>query len=669
MELMTAAIMAGVTGFLLKVKRRLKKRNALKLQQPYAKEIVSKPSEESLEQCAERKLKRDLAITGAGVGFATAGVLVAPVFYFPSIVCSIYGSWRFIKDAHRVIKETGKPDYRTVLAVMMPAALLAGYIWTAAFGFFLGMTNWYLAAKTESRSKRSIVDLFGGQVDTAWLLVDGTEIETPLNEIKRDDLIVVNAGQVIPVDGVVIQGTATLDQHRLTGESQPVEKSVNDRVLTSTMLLSGCLTIRVEQAGEETVAGQVAAALNQTTDFKRMLQSRTDRWLNWVSFPVVALSAVALPIVGTAGAVSVLWYYPGVRMIVFGPISMLSYLQVAAQDSILIKDGRALETLNNVDTVVFDKTGTLTQEQPTVSLIDAYHGYDRDTVLCLAAAAEARQSHPIAQAILQAANTQKLELPPLDNIEYKVGYGLQVQIAEQTVHLGSLRFMQEAGFSLPQAALDQQASSHANGHSLVFIAINEQVAGTIELQPTIRPEAEDMIRELHKRGLRTIIISGDSELPTQRLAEHLGVSSYYAEVLPQNKADLVEQLKQNGHKVCFIGDGINDSIALKTADVAISLSGATTVATDMAEIIFMDGTLSKLPRLFKIADDFSENMNTNIVASTLPGVVGIAGTFLFGWGMGVCLFLTQVSTPIGIYNSIKPLLKKNKSNSKISVAK
>jgi len=618
----------------------------------------------SEEQQAERRQKRGLIASVMGVGLATAGVLAAPIFYVPSAICSLYVAWYFIEDAYRVYTEEGHLDYRTILAIMIPAALVGGFIWAAAFGYLLGMTNWFLAAKTENRSKRAIAELFGGQIHTVWLLVEGIEVKTALDKVQEGDIVVVHAGQMIPVDGTIIAGTATIDQHRLTGESQPVEKGVEDAVLASTVALSGQLHICVEKAGNRTVAGQVTTMLNQTTDFKRTLQSRTDRWLNRISLPVLGLSALSLPLVGAAGAVSILWYYPGIRMIVFGPISMLSYLQVAAQRGILVKDGRALEVLDEIDTVVFDKTGTLTLELPTVSGLFSYNGFDEIEVLRYAAAAETKQSHPIAQAILQAATERDLDLPALEDVEYKVGYGLKVQIAGSLTLIGSLRFMEAEKLPIPEELTTQQAASHAQGSSLVFVAVDHTIVGAIELQPAIRPEAEEIISHLHDRNIETVIISGDSEVPTRRLAHKLGIDRYFAEVLPKDKADLVTELKEEGHKVCFIGDGINDSIALKTADVAISLHGATTIATDMAEIVFMDGTLRQLPTLFELADDFTGNMHTNMLASTLPGVVGIAGTLLFGWGMGVCLLLTQLSTPIGLYNSLKPLLDERKSQEK-----
>ncbi|MCB0105532.1 MAG: HAD-IC family P-type ATPase, partial [Caldilineaceae bacterium] len=218
----------------------------------------------------------------------------------------------------------------------------------------------------------------------------------------------------------------------------------------------------------------------------------------------------------------------------------------------------------------------------------------------------------------------------------------------------------------PAAVAAQQLESHAQGHSLVLVALDGEVVGAIELQPTIRPEAQEIIQSLHARGIETVIISGDNDAPTHRLATQLGIDRYFAEVLPEDKANLVVQLQEEGHKVCFVGDGINDSIALKSADVAVSLRGATSIATDMAEIVFMDGTLRQLPTLFELADDFAANMRTNLLAALLPGVVGIAGTLLFGWSMTLCVLLTQGSSPVGIYNAIKPMLDERKQREQLS---
>lgn len=608
------------------------------------------------EQATERELKRNLMIAVVGFGFATAGVLISPLFYLPSIGCALYNCRMYIEDGYQALVEERRLNYKILLALTIPATLVSGFIWAAALGITLGRINFYLVAKTENRSKQNIADLFGGQARTVWLLVGKIEVETPIEQVREGDIVVVQAGEMIAVDGLITSGNATIDQHTLTGEAQPIEKGEGDIVLASTMVLTGRLCIRVEKAGQATVAAKITHLLNQTTDFKQTLQSRTDRFLNQMVLPMTTLSALTLPIAGVGGALAVLWYYPGFRMIVFGPLSMLSYLQVAAQKKILVKDGRALEMLDEVNTVVFDKTGTLTLEQPTVSRILSYNGLTEEAVLRYAAAAEIKQSHPIALAIIQAAIEQKLDLPPLVNAEYKVGYGLKVMLESRTVWVGSLRFMTLEGIAIPAEVAIQQTASHSVGHSLILVALDGQVVGAIELQPTIRPEAKEVVYTLQKRGLKTIIISGDSEAPTRQLATSLGIDHYFAEVLPEDKAKLVEQLQAEDRKVCFVGDGINDSIALKTADVSVSLRGATTIATDMAQIVFMDGTLAQLPTLFDLADEFAANMRFNFLAAILPSVVGIMGTLVFAWGMTLCVFLIQVSTPVGIYNALKPLL-------------
>lgn len=612
----------------------------------------------------EQAMKKDFSMAAVGFGLAIGGALIAPILYIPSMICTLYSCRMLFKDTYRVYVEERRLDYRAVCALTIPATLAGGYVLAANIGTFFGIFNIYLVARTERRSKKRVADLFGGHIRTVWLLVDGIEVESPFDEVQIGDTVVVHAGQMIPVDGTITAGTSTIDQHMLTGESQPVEKEVGDTVLASTVVLSGYVHISVEKAGNTTVAAQITDVLNQTTDFKRTLESRTDRFMNQITPPILGLSALALPLAGLSSALAILWYYPGIRMMFFGPMSMLSYLQVAAQRGILVKDGRALETLEKIDIVVFDKTGTLTQEQPAVGRVSCYNGMAESDVLRYAAAAEAKQSHPIARAIVQAATDYGLDLPNLSDAHYMVGYGLKVQIEGRTTRVGSMRFMQMEGIPVPSDVAAQQIDCHDLGHSFVLVALDDELAGTIELRPTIRPEAKQIVSMLHQRSIETAIISGDNDAPTRHLAEELGIDRYFAEVLPEDKANLVTKLHEAGHKVCFVGDGINDSIALKKADVAISLRGATTIATDMAEIIFMDGSLGQLPELFELADDFAANMRTNMLAAVLPGVFGIAGTLLFGWGVGICVVLMQTSTPVGIYNSLKPILDERANREK-----
>lgn len=277
-------------------------------------------------------------------------------------------------------------------------------------------------------------------------------------------------------------------------------------------------------------------------------------------------------------------------------------------------------------------------------------------VLALAATAETKQSHPIARAILQAAAAWGIKADKVDEIKYEIGLGIKIQLEGRTVRVGSARFLKLHGIVLPADVETLQDRVHAEANSLVLVAVNEEVAGGIVLQPTIRPEAHTILNALRGRGVKLFIVSGDHETPTRRLAEELKMDGYFAAVLPEGKARLVSQLQELGRKVCFVGDGINDSIALKSAHVSVSMRGATTIATDAAQIVLMEGDLRQLPQIFTLADEFAGNMRNNFLAATAPCVVMIGGIFLLGWGLPLVTALYQVSVPFALHNTVRPLL-------------
>jgi len=326
------------------------------------------------------------------------------------------------------------------------------------------------------------------------------------------------------------------------------------------MVLSGQIYIQVEKTGQDTVAAQIGDILTHTSDFKSSVQSRADRIIDRGALPTLALSGVALPLYGATSAMTVLLAAFGYQMKIAAPLAVLNFLRIASENGVLIKDGRSLELLSEVDTFVFDKTGTLTEEEPTVATIHALNGHNEEELLTYAAAAEYKQTHPIARAIRQEAHERGLALPPIGDVNVEVGYGLKVRVkswqddsaeAFKLVRIGSQRFMEMSGITIPSQIKQIQQSAHEEGLSLVYVAIDSQLAGAIELMPTIRPEAKEIVRELRKRNMSIYIISGDHEKPTRKLAEALGIDDYFAEVLPQDKASLIEQLQQSGKSVCF----------------------------------------------------------------------------------------------------------------------
>ena len=511
--------------------------------------------------------------------------------------------------------------------------LIGGYYFLLALGNWYGTLMHMLLIKTEHHSRNSLVNLFNETPRFAWLLIDGQEVEVPVEQLKKDDQVIVIAGQMIPVDGTISTGIATIDQQKLTGEAQPFEASVNDSVFASTMVLSGKISIRVEKTGTETVTAQIGQILDNTADFNLTIQSRVDSFMDKTIPGLFILSIVSLPWLGFSSALAIFWCCPGLRMYILGPMSMLNYLHLFSHHRILIKEGCSLEQLNTIDTIVFDKTGTLTQEIPQVSEIISCNNYSQNDVLKYAAAAEYRQSHPIAKAILQAADMRQLDIPHIDHTHYEIGYGIKITLNDQIIRVGSERFMTMCDITIPSSFCEERDRCHAEGYSLVYVAINKQLGGMIELRPSIRLEVKEIIKTLHASGKTLYIISGDHEAPTRRLAQAIGIDHYFANTLPENKADLVKQLQASGRSVCFIGDGINDTIALKQANISISLGGATTIAMDTAQIVLMDGNLTQLPYIFSLGKAFNQHINHCFAAALIPDMLAIVSTYVFHWSL------------------------------------
>jgi Cu2+-exporting ATPase len=551
--------------------------------------------------------------------------------------------------------------YRLFAFLSVLANYFAGFYVIGSLMIAVVFLAFKLTYRTEAYSRKSLADAFALHTPASvWVIVEGMEIEIPFARLRIGDVIVLSAGQTIPVDGVIVQGMAAIDQHMLTGESQPVEKTIGDAVLAPTLILSGTLQIRVEKTGQATAAAQIGEILNNAASYRLSCAARSEQLADKLTLPVLAASGVALGTVGLPGAVAILNSGFGSTMLFSGPLSMLSYLNIASHSGILVKDGRSLEILHTIDTVVFDKTGTLTLEQPEVGAIHCGADWSEAEVLRWAATAEHRQSHPIAKAILEAAQQAGVEYGVPDAADYQVGFGIRVQFQGRTIWAGSARFMAQEGIALPDAIREAQAHCQRQGHSLVMVAVNRQLAGAVELQAQLRPETLNLVRSLHERGLKLCILSGDHVEPTRHLAERLDIDDFFAEVLPEGKASLIKELQRQGRTVCFVGDGINDAIALQQADVSVSLRGATTLATDSAQIVLVGHSLSQMDHLFEIAQDFQRNLNRTLMLAYIPGGTLITGVFILHFGMPMALTLYAGGLAAAVSNALYPLTQLSK---------
>lgn len=529
---------------------------------------------------------------------------------------------------------------------VFPGAVLA---WCLSFGR-------RMVKKTEDNSRKMLLNAFGKQPRFVWRVQDGVEIEVPLDSVAQGDLVAVHTGDMVPVDGHIVEGMAMIDQHALTGESTPAEKGVGDRVYASTILVAGKIFVSVEQAGSETASARISQILNDTAGYKLTSQHKGERLADLAVLPTLALGGLAYAAMGPFGAVAVLNSDLGTGIRMAAPLAMLSSLALCAQKGILVKDGRALELMNDVDTVLFDKTGTLTRERPEVGAIVAANGHAAEQVLRYAAAAERKFHHPIALAIRHKAEELGLELPATDDTQYQVGYGIRVAVDGRTIRVGSKRYLEMEGIPIPVEVEEKLDAVHRDGDTMVMVAIDDRLGGALELRAALRPEVKDIVAGLRRRGIQHLaIISGDHEAPTKKLAEELGMDRYFAQVLPADKADYVAKLQQEGRKVCFVGDGINDSIALKKANVSISLRGATSIATDTAHIVFLEQGLGKLCELRDISRALDRNIARSWTMILVPNVACVAGVFTLGFGVGASVLANNVAALGALANGIWPM--------------
>ncbi len=605
---------------------------------------------------SERKLNKNIKGSIGLMGLSLIGTwLYAPLLPIAG-VATLYIFTPVFKKLFQNLKK-GQITTELIEIISVISLLASGFFFLATFITFTSFLCQKLLTRTEQHSHKQLINSFSQKQHSVWVVKEGSEVEIPLAAVKKQDIVVVNASEIIPVDGMIIEGLASVDQQGLTGESKAIEKEVGGKVFASTLVLGGRILIKAENTGADTNAAKIGLILEKTQEYKESLRLRGKQIADDFIAPTLVVSGLTLPLLGPSAAMAIIWTAFGYNMKLYGPISVLNFLHIMAANGILIKDGRSLEMLQKVDTLVFDKTGTLTMEQPQLSHLHPLKPFDEVTLLSYAAAAEYRQSHPIARAILTAAEQRELDLPDIGEAAYRIGYGIEVKIDTKLVQVGSAKYMEQQDIHVSDQVQILKTESDARGHSLVYVAVDGTLAGTLELKPCIRPEAKEIINYIKSQGISVTIISGDHEQPTCQLANELGIEHYFAETLPDKKAELIARLREEGKFVAYVGDGINDAIALKQANVSISLRGASSVATDTAQIILMEGDLKKLKSLFEISSFFEANMRTNYLTSIIPGAITLAGVFLFNMGLAGGMLVYYSSKIVGLTNAMLPLVK------------
>lgn len=607
-------------------------------------------------------LQTELAAASASLALTGITTVACPALLPLNAALVFYTAKPSFKGAFNVVFKERRIGVDILDSIITFACLLTGQVFAGALMVWTLSIGRHILGKTTEQSGKALTEVIGKQPTFAWLVKDGTEVQVPVDNLKPGDLIAVNTGDVIPVDGEIEKGEAMVDQHALTGESAPAEKKKGDIAYAATLVLAGLLYITVKEAGDNTTAAKIKSIIEKSANFKVKTQSVGEKIADRAVIPTLALASLGLATKGIGPALAIINcdYGTGIRLA--APTALLSSLIVCARNGILIKNGRVLENLPQVDTFIFDKTGTLTHEIPEVRDIICNDGlYNPNDILLFAAIAEQRFNHPIANAILKKAAELNLSVPKKDDTKYNIGFGIEVASNGYRIKVGSRRYMERELIKIPSASEKRLSGISEKGGTGIYVAVNDRFAGALNLESSHRAEAFDLINGLRKRGVKNIVlISGDYKAPTKALAEKLGIDQYYAEVLPADKLKYVKMFKRQGSKVAFVGDGINDSPALSRADVSISLRGASDIATDVADVVFMDGGLSKMMMLYDVSNNLKANVNRSYKMIVIPNTLCIIGAMFGVLGLAHSLIMNNLANLMATIHGTLPLKYESK---------
>lgn len=537
---------------------------------------------------------------------------------------------------------------------------------TCAFMAWLISIGEHIREETAQRSQKAIAELLEFHSSTATILRGRKRLKVPVDTLLPGDKVVVNAGDLIPIDGVVVSGRAGVDQRSLTGESALQESSAGDSVYAGSIAIDGELVINTHEVGLNTRAGRIVQILRSTPAQETKIEDHAAKFADRLVAPTFAMSGIILALGrGLSRALSVLIVDFGTGVRVAAPTAFLSFMAYAAQRNIVIKGGRAMEKLASVDTVVFDKTGTLTTGLPEVTgVVPIDSRYTAKGILRLAAAAETGLNHPVASAIVTKARELKVRLPNRVEARLMVGLGVKAIVEGKRVSVGSSRMMEEEGIDTSPATL-VTAGLNNGLNSTLCVTVNGKLIGVIAYADKVRIESADVVSRLKSMGIREVImLTGDREGVARVTSAALGIDRYVAEVFPEKKLEIVRELKKNGRTVAVVGDGINDSLALAHADVAIAPAEATDAAKEASDVLLMASDLGLLVEAVAISKAATQLVKQNYGIVAFPNAAAIALAAGGLLGPAGATFINNGSTVVAGLNGLRPLLRGRKNGHK-----
>lgn len=558
-------------------------------------------------------------------------------FVLTTLVLAIPGRRFYLKGFPALLRRA--PDMNSLVAVgtaaayaysavatfvpgLLPEGTVHVYYEAAAVIVVLILLGRFLEARAKGRTSEAIKRLIGLQPKIAHVFRNGRIADIPIHDVDVGDVVEIRPGERVPVDGGVLEGRSFVDESMITGEPVPVEKFAGSSVVGGTVNQTGAFTLRATAVGEQTMLAQIIRMVEQAQGSKLPIQAVVDRVTLWFVPAVMGASLLTFLIWLVVGpppaltfalvnAVAVLIIACPCAMGLATPTSIMVGTGRGAEMGALFRKGEALQLLKDARVVAMDKTGTLTEGRPTLTDLEVAPGFERAQVLGLIAAAESRSEHPIARALVAAAEGEGVAIPVMDGFESITGMGVRAIVDNFRVEIGADRFMRELGLDTGVFGRTAERLGH-EGKSPLYVAIHGRLAAIVAVADPVKPGASAAVAALHRMGLKVAMITGDNARTARAIAGQLGIDEVVAEVLPEGKVEAVRQLKTKYGRVAFVGDGINDAPALATADVGVAIGIGTDIAMESADVVLMSGNLQGIPNAIALSKATLGNIRQNL---------------------------------------------------------
>lgn len=528
----------------------------------------------------------------------------------------------------RIIHNPGisKISSALLITIAMFAAIAIGDLFAAGEVAFIMAIGALLEDMTTNRAKKGLKNLLSLAPVQGRKIENGKEIMIPAEKICHDDILRVLPGETFPVDGVIIDGEASVDQSIMTGESLPVDKVRGDEVFCGTLNCYGAVDMKATNVGQDSSLQKLICMVQEAENKQAPMQRIADKCTSWL-VPVALMIAIITGFVtgNIVRAVTVLVVFCPCALVLATPTAVMAAIGQATKHGVIIKSGEALEKMGKVDTITFDKTGTLTYGKLQVSDIISFDGkMDSNDILRMAASGEAKSEHPLGKAIINEAINKKIDVISSSDFKMTTGKGIMAVVAGRKMLCGNERFLTENGIAVNKEISDTTAGFRNEGKATILVAEENVCIGIIALTDMIRPEAEMVIKQLTETGTKTVLLTGDNKRTADYFSSKAGISEVYAELLPDQKVESIQKLQSDKRKVCMIGDGVNDAPALKTAEVGVAMGDmGSDIAVDAADIVLMSDDILKVPYLKRLSNATVSTIKLSITLSMCINFVAI----------------------------------------------